>query len=85
LISDNQFENVSIDIEQLKISEEFIPSTPSTALFNTSGELVFIGPYSAGYLCTAGNGFVEELVPRMDSSISHPIVISIAQGCYCNR
>ena len=78
--------NEDYNITSLKTMRDFVPSTPAVALFNESGNLLFFGPYSTGYLCTAGNGFVEELITQMENKDQpSPITVSIARGCYCNN
>ena len=80
------FENNSININEFEQFNHFIPSTPAVVLFNNRGDLIFLGPYSTGYLCTAGNGFVEQLIDRMQQdAVDKSIIISVAKGCYCNN
>ena len=76
--------NISVSVTDYPELISYLPSTPAIAIFNEVGNLVYIGPYSVGYLCTVGNGLVEELIPRMNESVADPIVMSLARGCYCN-
>ena len=85
MISAEQFSNVNVSLSEHSEFERFLPSTPAIALYNSDGALMYIGPYSTGYLCVAGNGLVEEIIPRMGQSVDNPIVMTLARGCYCNN
>lgn len=85
-IEQSGYTNENFNISTIEHLKNFIPSTPAVALFNDSGNLLFFGPYSTGYLCTAGNGFVEDLIIQMENKGQvQPITVSIARGCYCNN
>ena len=75
----------NIEISKTQLPEGLanaIPSFPAVVLFNVKGELVYLGPYSSGIYCSAGNGIVE---PYIDSIGSLPeLAIPFdAAGCYC--
>ena len=63
--------------------KQFLPSTPAIIIYNDSGDLLYLGPYSTGYLCMPGNGLVEELIPRMDENTGEQVIMSLTNGCYC--
>ena len=85
-IEESGYKNEDYNISSIENLKKFIPSTPAVALFNDSGNLLFFGPYSTGYLCTAGNGFVEDIIIQMENKRQpRPITVSIARGCYCNK
>ena len=84
LVSNHTMENVSIALSELPEMEKFLPSVPAVIIYNDQSQLIYVGPYSTGYLCTTGNGLVEDLIPKMTQAVSDPVVMSLARGCYCN-
>ena len=84
LITNETMENVSVSLSEYPGLKDFLPSVPAVIIYNSQAELMYVGPYSTGYLCTAGNGLVEELIPKMKQTVSDPVVMSLARGCYCN-
>ena len=83
-ITDEGFGNTVVSLAEHPQFERFLPSTPAVVIFTESGDLLYIGPYSTGYLCMPGNGLVEELISRMGQNTGDKIIMSIANGCYCN-
>jgi hypothetical protein len=77
-------ENIAISLSEQPDIEQFLPSVPAIIIYNEASELIYVGPYSTGYLCTTGNGLVEALIPKMSQPESEPVVMSLARGCYCN-
>ena len=84
LITSEAMENVSVSLSDQPRLKDFLPSVPAVIIYNTEAELIYVGPYSTGYLCTTGNGLVEDLIPKMTEAVSDPVVMSLARGCYCN-
>ena len=82
-IADEGHKNLVVSLEEHPQFERFLPSTPATVIYTDTGNLLYLGPYSTGYLCMAGNGLVEELIPRMSQNTGDEIVMSLANGCYC--
>lgn len=83
LASEQLLTNIIINDEP-KNMLELIPSTPAIAVFDHDGELTYLGPYSAGYSCTIGNGIVESFISNKEkSSVVGASVISQTRGCYC--
>lgn len=60
---------------------QFIPATPSVAVFDSTGKLAYLGPYSTGAGCFTGSGIVENYINIQ--SVVGATVLSDAQGCYC--
>lgn len=74
--------NITLNLETLQSNPQYIPSIPAVAVFDTQGKLTYLGPYSTGTFCSAGNGLVEPFVQELQSN--HEAVIPHdAQGCYC--
>ena len=84
LVDNASMENIAISLSEQPDIEHFLPSVPAIIIYNEASELIYVGPYSTGYLCTTGNGLVEALIPKMSEPVSEPVVMSLARGCYCN-
>lgn len=82
LAKENGYNNVHIDLSLYPQLLDFIPSIPSVSVFNDSQKLAYIGPYSSGLSCSAGNGLVEGFISS-DYLYFGSIVVSQVRGCYC--
>nr|WP_281362588.1 DUF6436 domain-containing protein [Marinifaba aquimaris] len=77
-------------VQTLSLSEQpwlrfWLPSTPAIVMFDETEKLVYLGPYSEGWLCNSANSLVESLLPRLSKTVgSIAIVHSQAKGCYCS-
>lgn len=65
-------------------NDSFIPSTPSVAILDGEGKVVYFGPYGEGLECTQTNGFVLTVFNNLLLGFSAELVVEQAQGCYCN-
>lgn len=74
--------NITLNMTNLSLSTPYVPSTPAVAVFDTQGMLTYLGPYSTGTFCSAGNGLVEPFVAHTQIS-TYPTILLDAQGCYC--
>lgn len=74
------FNVVDINIEQ----HAKIPSIPSVALLNRSGELVYFGPYGQGIDCSQTAGFATTVLKNFIKGFSANVIIKKTKGCYCN-
>jgi hypothetical protein len=75
---DFNIKNINID------KHDFIPSTPSIALVNDSGEIVYFGPYGQGLACSQTAGYAKTILNNYLKGYSANIVIKEAKGCYCS-
>ncbi len=83
-LADSQgYENVKLVLGNNAFIEQYIPATPAVAVFNDKGSLTYLGPYSAGYSCTAGNGIVESYLVGQTKTLIGATVITNTEGCYC--
>jgi hypothetical protein len=73
------------NIKNINIDEhDVIPSTPSIALLNESGEIVYFGPYGQGLACSQTAGYAQTILKNYLKGYSANIVIKEAKGCYCS-
>ncbi|TDF39764.1 hypothetical protein EYS14_09680 [Alteromonadaceae bacterium M269] len=62
-----------------------LPSSPAVVIFNERNELVYMGPYSAGFSCDSSNSFVERVFKHsLTSDYLGATIVHEAKGCYCN-
>ncbi|MBO9492141.1 hypothetical protein J7384_17405 [Endozoicomonas sp. G2_1] len=84
LLTENHYDNQTLEIHQFDILAQYLPATPAVVIFNQRGQLGYFGPYSTGLLCSSGNGFVEQLIDRLNSQQHYgAAIVSAAKGCYC--
>ncbi|MFT6900264.1 MAG: hypothetical protein ACJAXS_000426 [Colwellia sp.] len=76
----NHFIIKNIIVEQHNI----IPSTPSVALIDESGEVVYFGPYGQGLACSKTTGYAQTMLNNYLKGYNANIVVKEAKGCYCN-
>lgn len=73
------------NIKNIEINEhDVIPSTPSVALIDKSGEVVYFGPYGQGLACSETSGYAQTILNNYLKGYSENIVIKEAKGCYCS-
>lgn len=73
-------------ISQQNAETAGIPASPSAAVLNTFGKIVYFGPYSSDAYCSTENeSFVESAVIRMkDNKAEEKMGILLASGCLCD-
>ena len=65
--------------------KSYVPSSPAIIVFDENESLIYVGPYSTGYLCNSENGIVELAINSAISFKGIPaMILSDAQGCYCH-
>ncbi|MDH4263838.1 MAG: DUF6436 domain-containing protein [Spirochaetia bacterium] len=61
-----------------------IPATPSVAIVNNSGKLIYYGPYSSDYYCGTGkDNYIDKIIDNMSQNILLPIINLSDFGCFC--
>lgn len=83
LASAQGYSNIAVSAEQIQQIASYIPATPAIAVFDSLGKLVYLGPYSAGYACTVGNGIVESFISGRVQT-PQATVLTNTEGCYCS-
>ena len=63
---------------------ELVTSTPSVAITNNSGELVYFGPYGAGVSCSKTNGLAQTALDNYIKGYSVNMIVADVKGCYCH-
>ncbi|XQW84454.1 DUF6436 domain-containing protein [Thalassotalea piscium] len=63
--------------------DTFIPSTPSVALLDHSGQVIYFGPYGQGVGCSQTSGYAKTMLNNYLKGYSANIIIKEAKGCYC--
>lgn len=62
-----------------------VPASPAAMVVSQAGELVYLGPYSAGGACVSSlGGFVESSLRMASGTNGDPWVNRAAIGCYCD-
>lgn len=77
------YSNTSVDVDKQLAVLNYLPATPAVAVFDETGGLIYLGPYSAGYSCSAGNGIVESFIARTVTAPGASIITD-TEGCYCS-
>jgi hypothetical protein len=75
----NDFNVINVVINE----HSTIPATPSVAILDTSGEIVYFGPYGQGLACSQTSGYAQTMLNNFIKGYSANIVIKEAKGCYC--
>jgi len=81
----NQLANKhSFNVEYISLREhDVIPATPSTAIVDNSGKVIYFGPYGEGLECNKTEGYAQTMINNYLKGFSANIVVKEARGCYC--
>ena len=63
---------------------EQLPASPAVGIWDQSGELVYIGPYSEGAVCSSDNSFVEPILDAVLAGRKVRATHSLAVACFCD-
>ncbi|WP_434457468.1 thiol-disulfide isomerase [Stutzerimonas urumqiensis] len=61
-----------------------LPASPAVAIWDTTGRLVYVGPYSEGAVCTSSNSFIEPILESLLQGRPVSATHSLASGCFCD-
>lgn len=74
----------SFNVKNITIEDHTIlPATPSVAILNNLGEVVYFGPYGEGLACSQTSGFAQTMLSNFIKGYSADLIIKEAKGCYC--
>ena len=76
----NHFSVVNVVVEQ----DNLIPATPSVAILDADGDVIYYGPYGQGLGCSQTSGFAQTMLNNFVKGFSANIIIREAKGCYCS-
>lgn len=61
-----------------------LPASPAVGIWDNSGRLVYIGPYSEGAVCNSSNSFIEPILEAVLAGRQVTATNSLAVGCFCD-
>ena len=61
-----------------------LPASPAVGIWNSRGELAYLGPYSEGAVCSSDNSFVEPIIEALLAGRSVRASHSLAVACFCD-
>lgn len=76
---ENDFKIINVELTE----HDIIPATPSIAVLNQSGEVVYYGPYGQGIACSQTAGYAQTILKNFLKGYESHFVITKAKGCYC--
>ena len=79
IANDNNFSIKNIDIKDHLL----VPATPSVAILNNRGDVVYFGPYGEGLACSQTSGYAQTILNNFLKGYAANLIIRDAQGCYC--
>lgn len=61
-----------------------LPASPAVGIWDQSGELAYLGPYSEGAVCSSDNSFVEPILEALLDGRQVRASNSLAVACFCD-
>lgn len=61
-----------------------VPASPAVGIWDAQGVLIYFGPYSAGFVCSAGNSFTEPVLHALLAGRAVRATKTLASGCFCS-
>lgn len=81
LASEHMFKVRDVNVAQINL----VPSSPSVAIIDKQGKVVYFGPYGEGLECANTKGFAITVFKNLLHGFSAELIVENAQGCYCNQ
>ena len=76
--------NNNFNIKKIVVDKDtIIPATPSVAIIDNTGDVIYFGPYGQGIACSQTSGYAQTMLNNYVQGYSANIVIKEAKGCYC--
>lgn len=66
------------------VGADQLPASPAVGIWDQQGELVYIGPYSEGAVCSSDNSFVEPILEAVLAGRRVRATHSLAVACFCD-
>jgi len=80
----NMAEANNFSVKNINIKDHMlVPATPSVAILNNSGEIVYFGPYGEGLACSQTSGYAQTILNNFIKGYDANLIIKEAEGCYC--
>ncbi len=77
--------NFDFNVKKIElVNSDIVPSVPAIMVVDDTGSLLYLGPYATGLACSSNNSFVETVLNNFDAGYKSDLIVSQAQGCYCN-
>lgn len=61
-----------------------LPASPAAAIWDGRGELVYLGPYSEGAVCSSENSFIEPILDALLDGRPVRSTQTLAAACFCD-
>ena len=61
-----------------------LPASPAVAIWDSSGQLAYFGPYSEGANCNSANSFIEPVLEALLDGRNVLANQTLAAGCFCD-
>ena len=79
IATDYEFTIIKVVLKEHNI----IPATPSVAIIDVLGEIIYFGPYGQGLACSQTSGYAQTMLNNFIKGYKANIIIREAKGCYC--
>lgn len=79
IATENEFNVINIVVNE----HHLIPATPSIAILNRLGEIIYFGPYGQGFACSQTTGYAQTMLNNAIKGYQANLIITEANGCYC--
>lgn len=75
----NEFNVINVRLD----GHHFIPATPSVAIVNRDGGIIYFGPYGSGLACSQTSGYAQTMLKNFLKGYEASFIVKQASGCYC--
>lgn len=77
-------EEYKFNVANITLTEHLIvPATPSIAILNNLGKVIYFGPYGEGLACSQTSGYAQTILNNFIKGYAANFIIKDAKGCYC--
>jgi hypothetical protein len=79
IASEHHFNIMNIRVKK----DSVVPVTPSIAILDDQGDIVYFGPYGEGLACSQTSGYAQTVLHNLLKGYAANLIIKEAKGCYC--